>query len=198
MSKMNYWLQAQNDQINQMKRIIQHLQDNIATLEKEVKSLKDRPNTNIERIEYKFDQLKVETLEGTLNIGLTPSGKNTIDEFSVDNKELAAPNTEQDNTGLFKSLKYQVNDYLNNESKIFEMMEQKYNFPLEDQYRNFITNDIRQQIDDRIKLYINRNSSSLRDPHKIGYIEQEIFKKIKEEINTSIETFIQNLPKGNG
>ena len=35
-------------------------------------SLKEAPSTKIDRIEYKFDQLKIETLEGTLNIGLNP------------------------------------------------------------------------------------------------------------------------------
>ena len=34
-------------------------------------------------MEYKFDQLKVETLEGTLNIGLNPSDLQGIEDFSV-------------------------------------------------------------------------------------------------------------------
>ena len=36
-------------------------------------------------MEYKFDQLKVETLEGTLNIGLNPSDLQGIEDFSVPN-----------------------------------------------------------------------------------------------------------------
>ena len=37
-------------------------------------------------LEYKFDQLKVETLEGTLNIGLNPSDLQGIEDFSIPSK----------------------------------------------------------------------------------------------------------------
>ncbi len=39
----------------------------------------------MEKIEYKFDQLKVESLDGTLNIGLNPSNlKETIEDLAVE------------------------------------------------------------------------------------------------------------------
>lgn len=45
--------------------------------------IKDKPTTNIERIDYQFDQLKIERLEGTLNIGLNPSDPNSVQNFEV-------------------------------------------------------------------------------------------------------------------
>ena len=46
-------------------------------------------------MEYKFDQLKVETLEGTLNIGLNPSDLQAIEDFSVPNGKGKGPGTDR-------------------------------------------------------------------------------------------------------
>lgn len=53
---------------------IRNLEGRIELIERELDSLKGQRGVTIERIEYKFDQLKVETLEGTLNVGLSPTG----------------------------------------------------------------------------------------------------------------------------
>ena len=62
------------------------MQKKIQSLEKQVSEFQNRPPVHIDRMEYKFDQLKVETLEGTLNIGLNPSDLQGIEDFSVPNK----------------------------------------------------------------------------------------------------------------
>ena len=58
--------------IYQQDKVLRDLQKKIQTIEETVSDLKKRPSVKVERMEYKFDQLKVETLEGTLNIGLNP------------------------------------------------------------------------------------------------------------------------------
>lgn len=60
---------------------IQTLEQRLLLLENQLKELEQQPRTTIERIEYKFDQLKVETLEGTLNIGITPNGLATLSKI---------------------------------------------------------------------------------------------------------------------
>ena len=42
-------------------------------MEQKITELQSRPSVHVEKLEYKFDQLKVEKLEGTLNIGLNPT-----------------------------------------------------------------------------------------------------------------------------
>ena len=59
------------------------MQKKIQSLEKQVSEFTKSSSCSIERMEYKFDQLKVETLEGTLNIGLNPSDLQGIEDFSV-------------------------------------------------------------------------------------------------------------------
>ncbi len=77
-------LQAQENRIAALEHTIQKLQE-------EMKQLKEKPSIQVDKIEYKFDQLKVETLEGTLNIGLNPSDLANIEDFAVQNQSLKTP-----------------------------------------------------------------------------------------------------------
>src|SRR5699024_7941328 len=88
-----------NDWTNYFYDLHQHIrqQDNkIKQLEFRLREMEendqDRPNTTIEKIEYNFDQLKIERLDGTLHIGLTPSDPENIDDFGV-NKEQSGGNS---------------------------------------------------------------------------------------------------------
>ena len=55
----------------------------INKLSKEIDALKDKPPINVERLEYKFDQLKIEKLDGTLNIGINPADLNNIEDMEI-------------------------------------------------------------------------------------------------------------------
>ena len=77
------YIQQLYDYMKRQHQEIAQLQTSMAQLSEEIKKLKEKPSITVERLEYKFDQLKVETLEGTLNIGLNPSDLNNIDDLSV-------------------------------------------------------------------------------------------------------------------
>lgn len=62
------------------------LEHELKRLKDELAELKNKPPIHVDKIEYKFDQLKVESLDGTLNIGLNPTDLNNIDEFAVNNQ----------------------------------------------------------------------------------------------------------------
>ena len=79
-------LQSMQAYLYKQDKKIYKLQQQIKTLEKTVTELQNRPPVHVDRMEYKFDQLKVETLEGTLNIGLNPSDLQGIEDFSVPTK----------------------------------------------------------------------------------------------------------------
>jgi spore germination protein PC len=64
------------DRINQMQQELDQLKKENEDLRKKVASIEP---VHIERIEYKIQELHVETLSGTLNVGLTANG----DEQSV-------------------------------------------------------------------------------------------------------------------
>ena len=78
-------LQSMQTYIYNQDNLIRGMQKKIQSLEKRVSEIQNRPPVHIDRMEYKFDQLKVETLEGTLNIGLNPSDLQGIEDYSVPN-----------------------------------------------------------------------------------------------------------------
>ncbi|MBB3907564.1 MULTISPECIES: spore germination protein GerPC [Anoxybacillaceae] len=177
---------------------IQTIENRLAILEKELHEIKQHPQTMIERIEYKFDQLKVETLEGTLNIGLTPNGTGSIEDFAVDAEKTIIPKPEP---ALFGNIQTKVNGYLENECmQVLQELEAKYAYPLDDPYRQFILQDIQRQVDERIRFYLQQtmNGGYVPDQKSSENIENMIFMKLKEDIEQSLESFIKHLPKQGG
>jgi spore germination protein PC len=177
---------------------IKKLEQQLALLEKELQEIKQRPQTTIEKIEYKFDQLKVETLEGTLNIGLTPNGTGAIEDFAVSPEKTIIPQPEPI---LFRNIQTKVNNYLTNEcKKTLEQLEEKYAYHLDETYRQFILQDISRQVDERIRFYLQQkmNNGYIPEANSSEAVEKEIFEKVREDIEQSLESFIKHLPKQGG
>src|SRR6476620_8565064 len=113
---------------------IYKLQQHIETLEKKVTELQNRPPVTVERLEYKFDQLKVETLEGTLNIGLNPTDLNSIDDLSV-NSQTPSGVIVNKNPLLKKNLLNRLNQFINQDlESVIRDTEKQLNVNLEPKY----------------------------------------------------------------
>ena len=190
-------LQQIQQHIEQQNHRIKMLEDMVDDLKDNYEQLSKAPKTNIEKIEYKFDQLKIERLDGTLNIGLTPNGgADLLEDFTVNgtngmngmNPHTLAPETIQ-------SIQQNVNSYMQNGAlKQLGELEQKYNYPLDDPYRHFILNDIQKQLDQRINYYLNQQKE--RSPNASPQeLSEEIEQKLKRDIVNGMEAFIKNLPK---
>jgi len=170
---------------------IRKLEKEIEKLNFDLRAIKERP-LNIEKIEYKFDQLKVERLEGTLNIGLSPNS-DSIEELAVNNESF---HTEIDNKygDLGSEIKNEVEKYLDNEGIVeIARIGNKHKFPLEKPYQQLIIDDIKKQLDHRIQLYINKHGNDI-ETNKPN-VKEKIMNKIKEDINEAIEIFIKHLPR---
>jgi spore germination protein PC len=190
----DYLIKLQHYLSWQTQKIIK-LEKKIAELENELMNVRKLPQTTIEKIEYKFDQLKVETLEGTLNIGLTPNGTEAIEDFAVNPEKVIIP---QPQPIMFRNIQTKVNDYLTNECEnILKSIEERYSQRLDDTYRQFILQDIGRQVDDRIRFYIQQkiNNGQMPASGSSKEIEDEISEKVKRDIEQSIELFIKHLPK---
>ena len=185
------WQSMQAYMMKQDKKI-QMLQQKIYSLEQKIIELQNRPPVHVEKMEYKFDQLKVETLEGTLNIGLNPSDLQNIEDFSVPNKK-GPPNTKVKNS-FFTEIENSIHDYLDkNLLTIMQDAGQQLQLQVDDTYRDFILQDIKKQLANRIEYYLNqpqRFAESADEPQKDWIIEQLI-----KEIQHGVLTFLQNLPE---
>lgn len=184
--QVNEYLQYQNQQI-------QHMNARISELEKDVgeqkKSNRQPPVINNN---YHFDLLKIERLEGTLNIGLNPNANDkdsSIQEFAVGQSMQVPPGTEQ-YSPMYQGIHEQVQQYLNSDAyKSLEQMERKYHYPLDESYRNFIVEDVKKQIDERILYYMQKH------PEEMENKEQSIIEEVKRDVEKTFEVFIQNLPR---
>lgn len=171
---------------------IHNLQKKINQLAQKVTDLQNRPSVRVERMEYKFDQLKVETLEGTLNIGLNPNDLQGIEDFSVPNKN--GPTTPKERMALFTEIEDSVHQYLDtNLQSIIRNTGQQLNFQVDDSYHDFILQDIQKQIPNRIEYYLNqplRNVNIHTEQQK-----EQILEEMKKEIHNGVLTFLQHLPE---
>jgi spore germination protein PC len=190
-----HYLQQLQHYIQQQDRRIQQLHETIKELRSDIEQIKNQPHTNIEKIEYKFDQLKVENLNGTLNIGLNPTNPEQIENFEVQQKGMNVNGVQQQlRDDLFQQCSAEVNQFLNEDCVSFiEQAEQQYNLRLDDLHRKHIIDDIRKQIDSRIQYYL--NGQPLTEQESLLDKKQEILIQVKKDVENSIMHFLNHLPK---
>ena len=178
--------------VYQQDRKIRRLQKKIASLEQKVTELQNRPPIKVERMEYKFDQLKVETLEGTLNIGLNPTDLQGIEDFSISNQNgTLAP---KERMTMFTEIEGSIRQYLDtNLNQIMTNAGQQLQFEVDDTYREFILQDITKQLPGRIEYYLNQPLRS--ENESLQKQKERIVEQMKKEIDYGVLTFLQNLPE---
>lgn len=191
--------------ILQLEEIVRHLQDKtnvlegqITSLQNEITLLKSSPSTSIE---YKFDQLKIETLEGTLNIGLTPGGNGfeNIEDLGVNGgnfqvnqqKSPETPFTDE----MYQWMNQGVDHYLNHDVfKDIQKVEQKAEYTLPESQRKLIIDDIKKQMSLRLPHYMmaTKRDNAVKNPNQEV---DRIMTQIKKDILTGIEIYINNEKK---
>ncbi|MCL6606344.1 MAG: spore germination protein GerPC [Paenibacillus sp.] len=195
LQQINSYMHYQSQQIQQLNTMIQELT-------REFNQLKEKKTEPpVIRNEYRFDLLKVEKLEGTLNIGINPNGSDSsIEEFAVE-QSLDVPSlVERQHPHLYTNIRQQVEDYFSNGAyDSLKYLENKYNHPLSDQYCRFIVEDVKKQIDPRIREYLKRIHPEDASPEQLTTIQQSVFENVKRDIEKTFETFMENvLRKENG
>jgi spore germination protein PC len=190
-----YYLQQLNGHLHYQNQQIREMNDIIRNLVQEVNQLKENTQPPVIRNEYKFDLLKVETLSGSLSIGIKPTGTDSsIEEFAVE-QSMSVQSVEKEYPELYKNIRQQVVEFLNHGvSRVLKENENKYDYKLDDTYRNFIVEDVRKQIDERIHYYLNRIKNEQEFPEQSSQMQQTIVNHVIRDIERTIETFIKNLP----
>lgn len=181
------YVKWQNQEIMQMK-------NKIAALSDEVKGLKEKPAITVEKLEYKFDQLKVETLEGTLNIGLNPSDLKEIDDLSVSQSPLVQPN-DHGTPELRHMLQEKINLFMTDELEnyIHDTVKET-GIKLDSHYINLIQQDIHKQLPARIEHYLHYFTTRPNQNYSEEELIEQIYKKMIADIHNGVRTFIHQLP----
>lgn len=186
--------QLQNIVEKQTKQITM-LEEILNKMQQEIIQIKEKPSMNIEKIEYKFDQLKVETLEGTLNIGLTPGSTGEIEDFIVTKNNLEVP-IPQRNQQLAKGIETDLRNHLTkNGHETIKGIANKQGKNLEEHYYDFMIQDVCKQLPSRINHCLNAVTSEAVEK---GYSDEKIkemtIQQLQTDMNKAFATFIENLP----
>lgn len=182
------YFQKLNDYLKWQTSRIRSLENKVESLSKELESLKKQRGVTIERIEYKFDQLKVEKLDGTLNVGLSPSG---LGGQSVEDMEVGGETirTNTASSESFARIQQQVTDYLQQSCPAeLAQLEEKYQVKLGEDTTESIIGDLQGQIGQRIDYYLKYGI----DPDIVVLTteqEQSITDKVIRDIRLGLEQY---------
>ncbi len=185
------WLQSY---IQSQEQRIASLEKMVGSMRNELKQLREKQAIHVDRIEYKFDQLKVETLEGTLTIGLNPNDMAGIEDFAVQNQTLKtplSPNAQMKRTIKIEEAIYQ---YLETElPQILEETQARLAIPTNESYLSFIKDDIIKQLPNRIDFHLKsfQQQNHSLDPNSV---DKQIIELIKQEIRNGVSIFLSHLP----
>jgi spore germination protein PC len=189
------YLQQLQAYIGQQEERIRTLEKKVVTLQGEMEEIKKKPLT-IEKIEYKFDQLKVETLEGTLNIGLNPLNEPTsLEDFEITNQKINIRMNEYENPTIEQDIYADITDYLTHHgpSRIREL-ETEHRTQLNDQYRHLMIEDIRVQIEPRIPYYFSQMQQHPEIVNNPPLLKETILQKMIQDIDQAFIAFIKHFP----
>lgn len=179
------------------RQTILNLEEQVRLLQEELNELKSRPSSSIGKVEYKFDQLKVENLNGTLNIGLNPFSTKgqQIEDFQVDTETLKVNPETETNPDFYQGILQEMHRYLDEEaySRILHF-EQEERTPLDEMYRQMMVDDIKKQMEHRLPYYLSQVQSYEGISTDPDYLRDIIIQAMKQDIDKAFLSFIQHIP----
>jgi spore germination protein PC len=181
-----------NNYIYELQQIAYRQGEQISVLEAKVdqleRQLQENKNSSIDKIEYHFDQLKIERLDGTLHIGLSPNELANIDDLSIPKPKIHKHATQNLTT---QKLTPALNQFVNNQGPdMIRSLSEKYNLPIDRKLEGDVIHDILGQIPGRISFY----EKEAREKHQITnqqQLENFVSDHIKKEIYHSLERFVE-------
>lgn len=180
-------VQAQEQRILGLEKSVQKIAEELA-------QLKEKPTIHVDTIEYKFDQLKVETLEGTLNIGLNPSDMEGIEDFAVNQPPNISP-TPKHQMQRSMEIEDALLSYLETElPEIIQETGSRLNIQ-SDSYLSFIKDDIRKQLPTRIDYHLKSSNTHDQTEEAVKITNQNIIELVKKEIENGVAVFLNHLPE---
>ena len=189
----------------EMKKYLEKQEQRILTLEAEIHSLAaklqqmtNQRSVTIEKIEYKFDQLKIEKLDGTLNIGVNPGDIEEFVDSTVSNMSSSSPTTftTEQREIVTSQITAEVSAFIDRElTEMIAQHETQTGERFEGQYDNFIREDLFKQLPERIEFYLNHHPYNKNVEQANEYTEK-IIEQIKTDISQAIYHFLQNVQQG--
>jgi spore germination protein PC len=172
------------------------LESALQKMQNDLKQIGEKPTIHVGTIEYKFDQLKVETLEGTLTIGLNPNDLSGIEDFAIQGKSLNPPITPKEQMQRSMKIEEAIYRYLETElPQVIAATENQLRIQPNESYLSFIKQDIMKQLPTRIDFHLKTASVKNQPGENDPSVENQIIELLKQEIQNGVLTFLNNLPE---
>ncbi|WP_010093660.1 spore germination protein GerPC [Ornithinibacillus scapharcae] len=176
--------------IYELQQITYKQSEQIRLLEEKVNQLEMKlqhtSSPSIDKIEYHFDQLKIERLDGTLHIGLSPNELANIDDLGIPKFQHKQVQNE-----LKQKLVPPINHFINEQGpEIIRNLSEKNNMTIPKKLEGDIIHDILSQVPDRIAYY----EKEAKEKHHITdgiQLESFILDHVKKEIYHSLQRFME-------
>ncbi|MFS0840539.1 spore germination protein GerPC [Paenibacillus sp. 1P03SA] len=215
-----YQLQQMWTHIQRQEARIAKLEENAAAMRGEIEELKRQRGIHIDRIEYKFDQLKVEQLDGTLTIGVSPAAVDEIEDFAVNGMDAGSPDNEDPSSGGFYphenrepaptgearasadegAANRHLHDFLDREAmeELIELAAKRHLNIGADESRR-VMDDLRRQIEARVRQYASSpdllHGGGQEPP---GSATWKLIEKTKADIRAGIRNYLAHYEEGKG
>ncbi|WP_138753377.1 spore germination protein GerPC [Paenibacillus sinopodophylli] len=208
LSPWQMWSLEVQNKLGEQQEQLDTLHAQVQALCDQIKQLERRPTYNIESIEYHFDQLKVEKLDGTLNIGMTAPGTGddsfpgSIDQLSVKKPEVfpsAGPSIPSP-SAMYNDIFDEMTRYLNVEApQALLAYEQELCIPLDPYHRKIIIEDIRKQVPSRIHFYMQKRENSNKSEQTAEddtAASADVLAKTKRDADAALLSYMRQLQTG--
>ncbi|GLX69128.1 spore germination protein GerPC [Paenibacillus glycanilyticus] len=209
LSPWQAWSLELQSKMKLQQTLIYSLEQQLAVLSEQLKQLENKPTYHIEKLEYHFDQLKVEKLEGTLNIGMTPpgmpNGDGDIEQLSVPpqkpNVYPAAASGLTPPSEPYADVRAKADRYLTLEGvQKLIALETEYGVDLDPYHRRMVLEDIRKQLPSRIHFYMELKSEEQESDSGETQTEQQrkemILSKTIRDADAAMQRYVLQLKNG--
>ncbi|HTG71686.1 MAG TPA: spore germination protein GerPC [Candidatus Udaeobacter sp.] len=208
LSPWQMWSLEVQHKLNEQQEQLQALEAKVAALSEQVKKLEARPTYNIESIEYHFDQLKVEKLDGTLNIGMAaPSTDGESFPGSIDQLEVTSPQVFPSAgpsipppSETYNAVYGEMNRYLDDAApQRLLAFEHDFGIPLDPYHRRIIIEDVRRQLPNRIHYYMKQpdNITADQQPAQIDEtVAARVLTKTTRDAEAAMLAYMRQLQSG--
>lgn len=177
-----------NAKIDEQNQLIYSLKSTIDSLERMIAEQISQSRV-AEKIEYNFDQLKIETLEGTLNIGMTPNQALPFEHIDLPNEQ-----NEMEQLSPFEQIVYQqLTSYIRDDiPKEIKQFSEKNHLEISDEWIAILLYELNQQLPNRIQ----HHTKYLQDKKRLNLTEDHvplIVNHIKNELQQGLLLHLNRL-----
>lgn len=190
-------LQAMEGRLGQLEGRLQAVEGALLSLENRLSEMEDQPSTRIDKIEYHFEQLKVDTLAGTLQIGVAHGADGIIDDLTAGqtvSQDVKLSGAERGEP--YVSIGGALEEYMGSGlyADIDTAASEAGWAPMSDPgLRETVAEDLRKQIRRRSAIYMKEI------PSKEGKDEaavKAVLERVRKDVRTGLKQFYESEGKG--